>query len=283
VTVVVVAAGVWAAGCNHTSDPATPTPYPVTTGRTAPTTLGRRSTACPDAFPEQLAVQTDAGAETPYLDKIVACTRAAQDATVLINRSNAAWTIQAPGANVAQLTDEVEVRSFLDMASHIYKVPVLAPQSRVRVDAAPADVQWNLAPGLGVMGFLQQQLVTKVKAYGKAQLTEMLTEGASLRRKALVTCGLAAYSFAGDAAQGLGPTDPTDRLLKGLGIASSATTCAFQWREADADALKRFPRTATWEDDVARMSRDTTFLRNADEFLSSLRRGGKYLAFFKRI
>ena len=292
ITIVVVMAVV-STGCDHDDpDPPTPRPRPSPTATTPlqtspPPTLPRPTATtgqtvdigCTATFPDRLPVSTNVRAELPYLDQVRACTRRAQDATLLVNNSEVAWTVSSNpgGAAVAQLTDGLELTSFRDAAARVTRFPVLAPKSSVRIDARPAAVEWTLAPGLSAMWLAHEQLAETVREYGQEQLTELLASGLSLRRRAMVTCSVGAYNVAGEAGTALNGASPARQLLAGLGIAAAGTECAVAWKQADADALRRFRTTATWDNDVAGLARQATFLRAADDQLSILHRLGKAL------
>ncbi len=285
VTVVVTIATV-AIGCGDSDDDNGGGPYvppsPITTGGTdgqsRPTPTDPPIDAgCTAAFPMRLAVTTRIAGELPYLRQIAACTRAAQDATLLVNDSEATWTIGSNpgGASVAQLTNDLKAVSYRNAILTVYTGAVLAPETTVRIDARPSAVEWTLSPELTATWLIHEQFAEAFKSYSQTQLAELLTTGASPRRQAMVTCSIAAYNVAGDAAQALNGRSPMSQLLTGIGVGTSSTKCALAWRQADADALQRFSTTARWDDDIARLGRNTKLLEDSDTLLSAVRRIGK--------
>jgi hypothetical protein len=234
---------------------------------------------CSEDHPNRLDVETAATDEIPYLKDLIACSNDSMTATRLTNNSDAAWTISSTtgSANVVQLSETPRLISFRQIVQSVYAHAVLAPGSTVTVDAPPSSVEWTLAPGLSVMWLAHEQFADTLKSVAEAQLTDMLSGTSSLRRRALVTCSVAAYNVAGETASLLSGPEPVERLLAGLGIAASATGCATAWRKADEVAIERFGRTATWGDDVARWGRDAKFLEAANSRLTILSRIGKAL------
>src|SRR5438105_1636443 len=85
---VTVAVAVLATGCPW-DDP----PPPSTSTEPTTTTSVLPDAGCNEAFPSRLTVTTATAAEIPYLKSIVACSRDAQDSTLLINKSDVVWTI----------------------------------------------------------------------------------------------------------------------------------------------------------------------------------------------
>src|SRR5829696_1534307 len=156
------------------------------------------------------------------------------------------------------------------MARYFYGYEVIAPESSVRVDAAPVDVTWTLHPGLSSMWVAHELGVDSVKTRSKDQLTDMLSRN-SPRRRALITCAIAGYEVFGDKAGKLASSDPMEQFLARLGIGVETAKCARTWRRADYET-----GTATW-DDVVRLTRASTFLDEADTHLTRLNRLGQVI------
>lgn len=233
---------------------------------------------CTAEYPNRLDVSTDAPEEVEYLDQVAACAAPFQSATYLRNDSEVVWTIttRAGGETVTQLTETPRLLSFRTVAPTVYRYPVLAPGSSVVVEASPSDVIWTLHPGLSAMWLSHDLFADQVAQYGEKQLVEMLA-GNSLRRRALVECSLTAYQLAGETGAGLMSSEPMKQLLAGLGIFSGATRCARAWKAADNEVLRRYPRTATWTDDIARLGDDAAFIVRANQRLTRLRNLGKII------
>lgn len=88
--------------------------------------------------------------------------------------------------------------------------------------------------------------------------------GGSLRRRAVLSCLDLAGELAGATGEGLSGEEPAEALLAGLGVAASGTECARDWQAADDDALRRYGTTATWSDDVARLTLEADSLAAAN-------------------
>lgn len=237
-----------------------------------------QTTECPVGHPTPLALAAETQEEIQYLDKITACTNFAQTSTYLNNDADVVWTLSTTtgGEPVDQQTAGQRLASFRSVAAEIYPGALLSPNSAVVVEAPPSDLHWSLHPSLSAMWLFHEQVMDTVEEYGQEQLTDLVA-GTSLRRRALVTCSFAAYSFVGEDLSGLTDEDPGVQLLAGLGVAGGTTECAKAWRLADEDALRRFDRTPTWGDEVARWADDVEFLRYADDQLTLLQRLGKVL------
>jgi len=261
--IVVVALAAVAVGCSSSKLP----PGPSTTGDLTPP-------PCPGAFPISLTVTGRAPGELPYLKQVAACTRAKQDAVVLVNDSPVAWTVSANGRDVVQLTDDLEATSYRTAVVPPWPSTVLAPNTSVRVDAPPASIEWALSPELTAAWLVHDRLAEQVKIYGIAQYDELLMVNPSLRRQAMVTCSIAAYDAAGKGAKALNGASPTKQLLHAIGVGGRSTECAHAWRQADIEELRRFAATATWGGDVEQLAKDSRLRASNDALLLSVRRLG---------
>ena len=249
------------AGCNHHSTSA-PGPGP--------------DAGCTQSFPDRLGVTTQVQEEVEYLDEVAACAAPFTAQTYLRNESPVVWTITTTnGDSVKQQTASLRLDSFRALAKSVYPYAILAPGSDVVVEASPVNVEWNLAPGLSAMWLAHDTLADQVEKFGEDQLINMLSDH-SPRRQALITCSLTAYRAAGEAGTLLTSSQPGEELLGDLGIFSPVlTSCARAWQLADEDVLERFPRTATWTDDIIRLSEDVDFVARANAELTELRTLGK--------
>lgn len=268
------------AGCDgddNGDDSSSVTNFPTTEFQPIePTTATSPDQGCTDDYPERLTVGTRVVEEVQYLDDVAACTSPSEDETLLVNGSDAVWTLLGDGADVSQAADSPELASFRGVVAELYPDAVLAPGAEVVVHAPPSVVEWRLEPGLTAAWIVHQQFTEELREVGREQLTEMLA-GPSLRRQALRTCSLTAFEVAGEAGELLDGPDPAEQLLAGLGITADVGECAAAWRQADDDALRRYGTTATWSDDVARWADEAQFVNYADTHLTRLNRLGRAL------
>lgn len=261
-----LAAVVSVAGCDGT-DASVPTQFEPSDS-TSP---------CPVLHPLELDVRALSVEGIEYLGTITACTNRGEDALWLDNHSDAVWTVDATSpVPVDQLTDSVRHTLFRDSAASIHPTAIMAPDTEVVVHASPADVSWSIHPGLSAMWVTQDGLFDLVQSYGLDQVTE-LAAASSPRRKALITCSVAAYEVIDGAEDALGETNPMEDLLTILGVGASTTACRSDWLKADDDALRRFGATATWADDVSRLADDASFLSQADTTLEWVHRGWRLM------
>jgi hypothetical protein len=255
---------------------------PVSQTETAPT-MPRPTPPCTETYRAHLDVTTDKEVELQYLPEVTACTNISRTALLIVNDSEAAWTVTTadPDATVDQLTHTIQAEVFRATAAQVYRYAVIAPQSSVVVHAAPARIEWNLAPGLSVAGLAQEQVIDKLSSVATELVTEIAANGSS-RRHAVIACGVAAFHFARDAGDGLTGSDLGERLWKRLGIGAEITECGHWWLRADDEARVKFGEIPRWTTEIEALGHDAQFLAKADEEMSLLSRVGKALILLER-
>jgi hypothetical protein len=228
-----------------------------------------------------LHVVTDVAEEVEYLDDIIACTDMVQTTTVVTNDSDVVWTFSVTnGAPVNTLFDSAKATSFKEVAKTVYDYAVLAPGTTMEVEAPPSDVTWELAPGLSSMWVIHDMAVERFKGAAQTAVLDV-TLGRSTHRRAVGICALAAYNIAGTTGEGLDPDQPEQTLIGGLGLVSSAGSCASAWVEADRVAAANGELAPTWSDDIARWADDIDVVSRMHVRLSLLQRLGKIAAYIR--
>lgn len=250
-------------------------------GSTAPTrntivaTTPTPISDCPLSHPQARSIQPESVEETQYLGEITACTDIVSQTLYLHNRSDAVWALYSdPPVAVDQLTTDARHEVFRAAAGEAHPTAIMAPDSEVVVNAPPEAVHFYIHPSLSTMWWANDGLVDLVEDYGEEQLTDLLA-GTSVRRRALISCSLAAFELVQGSEELLSEEDRVDQLLAAFGIGASAATCRADWLKADEAALARWSRTPTWSDEVVRLADDAEYLRQADTFFGWLNRAWK--------
>lgn len=259
-----------------------PEPGPVATGTYSwpppPPPPSTPPPPCTAAYPTPMEVRIERVEEIPYRDQIKACEGLLGGSVMLVNDSDAAWTLETTEgpAKVDQETLDGKTVLFREAAEQVHPNAVMAPGSTVVVHAAPRRVHWYLSPGLSALWLAQEQLMETIEDVAVDQPTDALSRR-SARRGALFACGVLAYKVARFDGSGLREGDPAKALLEGLGVAATGTECAQRWRQADDVALRAFGKAPRWEYEVAALANDAAFLGRANTRLSIARRAAKAL------
>jgi hypothetical protein len=193
---------------------------------------------CPEGY-DPLTVHAEEESELEYLAEIDACASPEGTSTWINNHSSQVWRIYTRGARreLRQSSGSPATGVFrrADAAAG-NDGATMEPDVYVEVSAPPSEVFWRADPVATGVYTQQVQIVKEFFQQLRDQSPEAFPEG---RRRAMVTCGVAAYNLA----EAYRESQSADTLAKtiesALGGAQDAAECRTAMQQADEVELRK--------------------------------------------
>lgn len=193
--------------------------------------------ACPQGY-QPLTVQARYASELEFLAQIDACATPDGTSTWINNNSSQVWRIYTTpgGQRVQQSAGSLATAMFrrADLAAG-NRIATMEPNVRVLVPAPPTAVSWYADQTATGVYTQQTQIEEKLFEQIRDKAPEAFPEG---RRRAMVTCGVAAYNLAELYADSQSADSLAETIESALGGAKDAAECRTAMQQADDVELR---------------------------------------------